>query len=185
MRNMDDKIYKYQRRLEVAEKNLKKAQMLEVNRKGIERYVRFRRVNGLSIQRQCKYVYTMKKLGGLANQKPFEELTKEDMICILDHIKSKRKKNGDPNYRQSTLLDFMMLWRSFIAWIHGVENPKQEGYPKAVAWFRPKEPKNELKPSDLITPQEVERLLESCCNLRDRAIIAVQSCMHACALTNR
>ncbi len=172
---MDDRIYKYQRRLEVAEKNLQEARMLEYNRKSIEDYVRFRRVNGLSIQRQCKYIYTMKLLGKLAGQKNFKDLTREDMINILDQVKSRRKDNGDPKYKLSTLRDFMILWRTFIAWVHGVEDPRHEGYPKAVSWFRPKEPKNELKPSDLITPNEEERLLAACCNLRDRAIIGVQS----------
>jgi len=149
--------------------------MLEANRKAIENYVRLRRANGLSTQRQCKYIYTLKLLGELAGQEPFKELSREDMINIVDQVKSRRKRNGDLLYKASTIRDFMILWRGFIAWIHGIEDPKHEGYPKAVSWFRPKEPRNELKPSDLVTPKEEEGLLTACRNLRDRAIISVQS----------
>jgi integrase/recombinase XerD len=172
---MDDKIYKYQRRLEVAQKSLREARMLQNNRRSIEDYVRFRRVNGLSTQRQCKYIYTLKLLGELADKRIFKDLTKEDMICFLDQIKSEPKDNGDPKYKLSTIRDFMILWRSFIAWVHSIEDPRHEGYPKAVSWFRPREPKNRLKPSDLITAREEENLLAACRNPRDRAIIAVES----------
>jgi len=172
---MDDRIYKYQRRLEVAKESLRRARTLESNRKSIEDYVRFRRVNGLSVQRQCKYIYTLKLLGELAGEKPFKSLAKDDMISILDSIKSTHEKSGEPKYEPSTIRDFMILWRGFIAWIHGIEDPKHEGYPKAVSWFRPKEPRNLLKPSDLMTLKEEEQLLAACCNLRDRAIISVES----------
>jgi integrase/uncharacterized Zn finger protein (UPF0148 family) len=97
------------------------------------------------------------------------------MVSIFDSVKSMREKDGEPKYEQSTIRDFMILWRGFMAWIHGVEDPRHEGYPKVVSWFRPKEPKNELKPSDLVTPKEEEDLLTACCNPRDRAIISTES----------
>lgn len=172
---MEDAIYHYKHRLEVAEKNLQKAKILQRNKTSITDYVRTRRVNGLSIQRQCKYIYTLKKLGELAGQKSFEDLTREDMIEILDQVKMESKKDGTPKYKLSFLRDFQILWRGFIAWVHGVENPKHEGYPRAVSWFEPKEPKNELKPTDLITSEDEEHLLNACLNLRDRAILAVLS----------
>lgn len=124
---MDHRIYDYAHRLKVAQKRLKKARMLEGNRKSIEDYVRFRRANGLSIQRQCKCLYTLKLLGELACQKTFQDLTKEDMIDMFNQVRSKRNGNGEPKYKASIIRDFMVLWCGFIAWVHGIGDPRHEG----------------------------------------------------------
>jgi hypothetical protein len=37
-------------------------------------------------------------LGELAGEKPFGNIIKDDMVSILDSVKSTREKNGEPKY---------------------------------------------------------------------------------------
>ncbi len=48
-----------------------------------------------------------------------------------------------------------------------------EFYPKQVSWFRAAKPRNPVLPEDLLTEDDVRRMLDACRNARDRAIIAV------------
>ena len=73
----------------------------------------------------------------------------------------------------STIRDFQIIVKQFYAWLYDIEDPRQEGYPKAVSWIHPKEPKTDLQASDLLTAGEVKKLISCTPDLRFKALIAL------------
>lgn len=54
-----------------------------------------------------------------------------------------------------------------------MEDPRHEAYPKVVSWIHPKEPRPKVKTSDLLTPQEVKKLMAATPDLRMKALVDV------------
>jgi integrase/recombinase XerD len=87
----------------------------------------------------------------------------------VEHLTRTEAGSGSPH----TTSDFQKIVKQFYAWVYDVEDPRHEGYPKAVSWIRVKGPKSTLKASDLLEPNEVKKLIAVTPDLRLKALIAV------------
>ncbi|MDH5782722.1 MAG: site-specific integrase [Candidatus Bathyarchaeota archaeon] len=94
---------------------------------------------------------------------PFKKACKKDMVRLIAKVKG----------ADHTRSDFQKITKLFYAWLYDVEDPRHEGYPKAVSWLRPKQPKSTLKASDLLNPNDVKKLINATMDLRLKALIAV------------
>jgi len=114
------------------------------------------------------------------DHRPFEELTKDDVVDLVEKIKRikvKRRAKGTirEGYAEQTIESYKIGIKKFWRWL---KNPglmpaelKEALYPPEVAWIKRKKKKNGLLPKDIWTPEEVNKLAGAAGNMRDKAFI--------------
>ena len=128
----------------------------EENKKLIKAFVHQLIARGVSKFRVLRYIQTLRVIHRWKN-KPFKEWTEQDLEDILFEI----EKEG---YKPHTINEFKKGLRMFFRWLHG------ENWPGLKVLRGEK--KDKRKP-DVLTEEEVSRMIEAAVNERDRAIIAV------------
>jgi integrase len=147
----------------VALKNLDAdKKVLVSNRRKIKQFLEYIRAEGLSIPRQARYVYVLRKISVLLG-KEFYRTTKTDMIGAVSELEKQ-------NTAYDTKLSEKQCIKRFYKWLRNLEND----YPPEVKWLRTKRNNNhKILPEHLLTEDEVKKLAETCQNQRDRALILV------------
>lgn len=132
------------------------------NRKIAEKFLEDCYAEGLQKKRIDKYRYQLKKISDLLG-KSFEEATKEDIKRMIAEIERS-------NYKDWTKHDFKVAIKRFWKWLKKTEDI----YPDEVRWIRTTL-KNRYSrlPEDLLTQEEVKKMIEAADNIRDKALIAV------------
>ncbi len=105
------------------------------------------------------------------NHRPFEDMTKEDVIDLIEKIKqikikARGSKKINDRYEEQTIESYKITVKKFWKWLKGTED-----YPSEVSWIKRKKKKNGLLPEDIWKPEEVIKLAEVCDNPRDRAFV--------------
>jgi len=114
---------------------------------------------GLSPARILKYLLTLRRIYSIL-QKPFQEATREDIETVLQKIEKE-------NYSAWTKQNYRVILKRFYKWLR-----KSEQYPPEVSWIKTTIKKSEEKiPDQLLTPEEVKKLVYSADNIRDKALI--------------
>jgi site-specific recombinase XerD len=114
---------------------------------------------GLGKARITKYTLHLK---GLAERlgKDFDAAGKEDIERVVGGIER------EP-YSPWTKIDYKVTLKKFYRWLRGGEE-----YPPEVKWLKTTlKQKDTMLPEDLLTEEEVLRLVEATTNTRDRAFI--------------
>ena len=170
-------IYRYERRVWLAlngKDGIKSSeQILPANKKRLLEYATYVEASGKSLPRQDKLLRTVKIFASLLGSIPFRKATKKDVVNALakyvEHLARTEAGGGSPH----TTSDFQKIVKQFYAWVYDVEDPRHEGYPKAVSWIRAKELKSTLKASDLLDPGDVKKLVAVTPDLRLKALVDV------------
>lgn len=157
-------IHHYDRRLKGALAALEGDDtVIPKNRETIRAYIKFRAAQGLSVPRQVRYIYSLRKLSRLLNGKAFEEAVKEDIVNVVSEIESETTAY-ETKHTEKTCI------KCFYRWIRGGEDGDE--YPVEVKWIRNKRTLNHsILPDDLLTEDEIRLMAESCPNPRDPALI--------------
>jgi len=114
---------------------------------------------GLSAARVKKYLDHLRKIGEWLG-KNLDEAEKEDIEELVYKIERS-------NYSPYTKHDYRVVLKRFYRWLR-----KSEDYPEEVKWIRTTlKMKDELLPEDLLSEEEVMKLVEACSNPRDKALI--------------
>ena len=123
-------------------------------------------MDNLSKHRQYFYITRLKVLGRIMGDS-FLHPTKQDIkTAILKLRASKTRRNG--NYADSTMNGMYMTLKKFY---RIYEDGK---YMESVSWLRLNwNPAKEKKPEDIVTAEELTKLLSACHNDRDRALISM------------
>lgn len=128
-------------------------------KKKIVEFYRFCVADGLSPARTMRYLSDMPRLSEFL-KKDFEKATKNDFINVINLLEKTK-------LAPRTKLDFKSTIKKFYKWMNGGEE-----YPESVRWIKTGEKKKNHKlPEDLITEDEVRKLIDACNHSRDRAII--------------
>jgi len=91
-------------------------------------------------------------------QKPYKEMTQEDLNNYFDSL----------DLTNSTKASYIVLTRKFFKWLYQDENPE------CIKDIQPIEAKNtKLKFSDMITEEEIQKLVDSYLDPQHKALIAV------------
>ena len=114
---------------------------------------------GSSVGTRLNYARVMGGLGR-ACPKPYDEMTKEDIIDFLAH-----REMAD-----NTRITYLIALKGFFRWLYGL--PKGE-YPKQVSWIKNLRKKSNITKSDLITSKELKRMISMALTDRDKAIVAI------------
>lgn len=146
-------------------KLLEQDNILPVNRDIIKRFIRETQVVGLGFQRQLFYFSKLRLLAkGL--DKSFDDLSKQEIKdLVLDRVENTK-------YTKWTKTGYRMTVRLLYKFLAGVEWKSNE-FPDRVKWISAVRPKNDIVRSELLTPEEVKQVLDSCTKTQDKAIVSV------------
>ena len=169
-------IYRYERRVWLAlngEFGIKSSEILPANKKKLLEYAKYLEASGKSLPRQDKLLRTVKIFASKLDPIPFKKATKKDVVNALAKYVEELARTVHGGGSPHTTSDFQKIVKQFYAWVYDVEDPRHEGYPKAVSWIRVKEPKSTLKASDLLDPDDVKKLIATTPDLRLKALVDV------------
>jgi len=160
-------VYNNERRLDTALKNLNEIDITKQNKTDIRTYLHFLSAQGISIARQCKYIYPLKNIARWLN-KDFSKATKEDIVRICSNIENNK------DYTAWTKQDYKVTIKKFYKWLYNrnKDDIDEWEYPKIVKFIKIRKPKESRKiPSDLLKPKDIEFLANHARNLREKALI--------------
>lgn len=154
-------IHGYERQLEAALRRIKKSNLSEKNKLAIVKFQEDCFANGLSIPRVLHYMSRLQKIA-LWLGKDFKDAAKDDIIHLVEKIERM-------DYSEYTKHGFKVALKKFYKWLR-----KSEHYPKEVRWIKStvRNEKSRL-PEELLTEEEVKKLIEVAEHPRDKAFVFV------------
>lgn len=165
---MNDDIYNHPRKIDYWLRRLKASKTILPDNK--EQVLHFMEdcslKERLSLSRQVIIVQRIVPVAEWVN-KPFEEMQEADFKQLALKIEALKKPDGS---EQSPLTKnfYGTVIKKFFKWLYKGECPKA-----AKDWFKDRETKEGLKPEDILSDEEVKRLIDACENPRDKAILSV------------
>lgn len=159
-------IYNYDLKLKRALEAVKGSGLTEQNKKLILSFKEQCVVEGLSKPRIIKYLGVLK---GLAAQigKDFDKATIEDIRRIVAAIQ-------ENSYSVWTKHSYKVIIKRFYKWLKG----GNEDYPPEVKWIKCSVKRSEMRlpaEGELLTEEEIKKLIETADNSRNKALVAVLS----------
>ena len=94
-------------------------------------------------------------------KKNFEDVNKGDIISLMKIIESS-------HYAESEKAGIKSCLRKFYKWLR-----KTEDYPDEVKWIKFRRNKNKRLPEEILTEQDIEKLINAAESIRDKAFIAI------------
>ncbi len=133
----------------------------EANKELIRQFHRDLLLRGISAARRQKLTSHLKVIARHLGQSRFDEVDREDIVELVEWIHS---RGSAP----STVSDYKQVLKQFYRWHNGGEEPEE------TKWIR-RGPaaRGQTLPRNLLSPTDVSRLIDACCNDRDRAFIAL------------
>ncbi len=129
------------------------SQILEANKKLIDGFVsEYKIVNKIKGKREYKYYSYLGKVNGWLS-KPFNKANKKDMIKVYDRI-------SNSNLSGETKNDMVKLLRTFA---------RHQGWD--VSWMKANFKTKELLATDILTEEEINKLVKAGRTVRERAFL--------------
>jgi len=152
-----DEVHCYKRRIESVLRRIKNSSIPEESKKNILDFYRECILRGYSKARTIKYLDTLERTARLLG-KPFEEAKKEDIQDLIAEIEQR-------DYSEWTKHDYKVILRVFYRWLRNCD------YPEETSWIKLKSTKNHKLPEELLTVEEVNKLVDAAEHIRDKAFI--------------
>jgi len=158
-------------KLKCIQNAIKKADFASSNKKLIFEFDDACVIEGLSIHRRAKLLWHLKIIASDLIPIPFKKTTKIDLRKAVSIIESHKR------YSLWTKRDYKLIIRKFFKWYVFKEDAfSRHDFPEIVSWIRTtikKKDRCRVRASDLILPDEVERLIQGAKTLRNKALIAL------------
>ena len=152
-------LYNEKKLLDQAINKLKRSRITRRNKKLIMDFVEYSFARGLTTVRVVKYIFHLTKLAELLG-KDFDKATKKDIQRVIAKIERE-------NYSAWTKKDFRSMLKRFYKWLND-----DKGYPEQVRWIKSTISKKDVKlPEELLTEDDIRKMVEVCNNSRDKALI--------------
>lgn len=153
-------IYDYDRRIATILERINNSQIDKNNKVLILDFYSELLTRGLSKGRVFKYLYTLHNIAKIL-KKPFAKTTKNDIAELIRELEGR-------NYAGWTKHDYKVVLKVFFRWLK-----KSEEYPDEVKWVKTTVRNHNTLPEEVLTEDDVRKLVESATNLRDKAFILV------------
>jgi site-specific recombinase XerD/ribosomal protein L40E len=160
---MDEKIMDHSHRLANVLGAVRESSLPPANRQAIEGFADECLLQGLSKARVTKFVYDLLRLA--------EWLGMDFQSAGLPEIKQLVRRIDDTDYVPHTKMEYRVCLRKLYKWLRGSEE-----LPPEMRWIRLRPPGSDRKtvlPEDLLTQDDVLRMMRNTRNARDRAFMAV------------
>jgi len=156
-------IYDVKGRLEAVTRRINASdQISRKNRQLVFDFCEHCRLQGLS---NIRVLFYLNRFWNIARYvgKDFDQMNRRDIETLVKRIQN----NG---YSPRTVADHLTAIKTFWKWLDG----KGETYPEKVAWIKPRHNNRKTKlPEELLTKEDVDRLVDTASNVRDKALISV------------
>jgi len=159
---MPESIHDYEKRLETALRKVRGSSISTKNKEVICKFKDECFSNGLSAGRAIKYTYYLIKLAEWMGM-DFEKANKEDIKRLVTEIEK-------CSYADITKMELKTCVKKVYKWLRDSEE-----YPPEVKWIKPgskKIPRIKL-PDELLTEEDVIRLINATQNVRDKAFVSM------------
>lgn len=142
------------------------AQILPVNKQMIREFIIYLQARGSRPATVWRHVYSFEKIANVFDRSvDIRKATKKD---VLDAVARLEQLNVNPETKAKTKISLKFMFKHF--------NGEDLFYPREVAWVKTSvKRQSKLMPEDLLTAEEIDKLIENTMNLRDAAIIALLS----------
>lgn len=150
--------------LERLDRKLAEADVDPASKKQLQDFKRYLFLSGLGKFRVCKYVYLSLRLQRMLN-KPLKRATKSDIMRVVEEIER-------TDYKPWTKHSYKLVLKKLYKWLH---TGKIDGsdYPELVEWIPLSMRNNNHRlPEEILTQEEIKRIVESASNLRDKAFVS-------------
>ena len=154
----------FKRQYQAGVTRLWKSKMPDEEKKLVDRFIRDVKTQGIGLARLTKLVRTIAILGERLG-KPFREATLDDIKEVVHHFET-----GD--YSVWARHDVKVILKQFYRWLDG------EDYPKIVKWICttiPHKDKPLVQEAELLTEEEINKVIAIADHPRNKAILAVLS----------
>ena len=131
------------------------------NKEDILRYHKYLFSEGISKNRIIKVSGQLRVISKLL-EKEFITANEEDIRDLVSKINSS-------DYADITKVDFKKMIKRFYRWLEG----KNKIYPEKVDWIKGREKRGNKENLDIITPEEIKKVIDACENFRDKAVISL------------
>ncbi len=180
-----EQLFNLTRRLELTKEGLMKAQINEKNKALVPRFETYLCSRGISEIRKIKYLADYKAVA-LIYDKPFEEYTADDCSEVMKRLKEATKpandekgnvikdESGNPKlvkrYKDTSLNDYVSLLRILFKFLDGV---KGKGQSHRTEHLQKIMLKDKLRKEDMVTEEEVNRIICSMPTLQYQTIFSL------------
>lgn len=158
-------IYGYQRKMDSAIRQVECSRISGRNKKIIFDFKDFCGISGIGVPRTVRYLGVLNYLASIL-EVDFDKATKEDIIRVVNIIQNNKA------YTAWTKATYRIMLKRFYRWL---KNTGKE-HPDEVKWISTNVKRNERKlpaNGDLLTEDEVKRLIEVAEHPRDKAFVSV------------
>lgn len=156
-------IYGYEKQISQSLARLNKSEVSAKNKKAILDFVEYVELQGLTKPRVLFYLERLYQLA-LLTKNDFAKFTKKDVEHIVKEVNAK-------GYTEHTRIDYLGAFKRFFKHLKGWEG--KDGFPEDVAWIKTTmKHDRERLPEDLLSQEDVEKLISSAEHIRDKALIA-------------
>lgn len=159
-------IHEYEKKMQSRIRHVKESNLTPKNKELILNFLNDLVLDNLSVPRRMKYVEVLRIMARDLN-KDFTDATIGDLKAIIGTIQN--RSDFSPWTKQT----YKVILRKFFAWMHGM---KGKEYPEIVKWINLRINKSECRlpaDGDLLTIEDIEKLLNGATHPRDKALIAV------------
>ncbi len=136
----------------------------DISKKAKDKILKFQRdriAEGIGHARILRYLDDLPKLARMLD-KDFQDVTADDLRRVLHEL-----EEGD--LAEASKTEFRKTIKVFYRWLNGGER-----YPECVEWIKTTDKRNNNKlPEELLTEEEVKRMISVAWTPRDRAIISL------------
>jgi integrase/recombinase XerD len=117
---------------------------------------------GISTGRIVRYLFDLRVIAQFLN-KNFEDANREDIQVLVG------KLEGSERFAKSTIRDIKITLRKFYKWLRNTDE-----FPEEVKWFKIHLKYKDIKnPEEMLTEEEIQRMINSCKDPRDKAFISM------------
>ena len=158
-----EQLYNLEKTYKNASTRLDKSKLSNENKKHTYAFIKHCKAKGIGKLRQIFYMDKL-KLAGTVVDKDFKQWNKEDIVTFLAHI-------VDKGYTDYTIDGYKSALKCFFRWLNGCN--KGDPTPKFLNVIERKKPQNKLEKEDLLTTDDVKKIISCCNNSRDRCMISM------------
>lgn len=153
--DMDD-IHAYRKRYEIAIRLLRSSSISQRDKELIEKFCNDCFAQGITAGRVQKYAFILRKVAEWLG-KDFDSVTEDDLKRVVATINTSQ-------FTEWTKYDYKRSIKKFFRWLR-----KEE----LVSWLRCSDIKNRKLPEEILTEEDIKKMIDAARTPRDRAIVSV------------
>ena len=153
--NMED-VHFYSRRYEIAIRLLRQSGISPRNKELIEKFCNDCFAQGIKAGRVQKYAYILRKVAEWLG-KDFEKAAEDDLKRVVAMINTS-------SFTEWTKYDYKRSIKKFFRWL---------GREELISWLRCSDVKNRKLPEEILTEEDIKKMIDAARTPRDRAVISV------------